>query len=264
MLRTLDLSGTKVNMLPPWVTRASTLECIKLEDCRELVELPKDIGKLKWLEVLNIAGCTKLLCLPSGIGQLTRLRQLGLFVVGCGGDDARISELENLDMLSGEMVITNLKYVKDPCDAEKACLKRKNRIQLLELDWSLSDIDEELAPNVEQEQGVLSALEPSKQIKYLIKDYRGTCLPWWMMKHNDSSYCEDTLSKQTSPCQFMSLTRLNLSYLPNLKHVRGLSEFPSLKFLTLWSMPKLEELWTTTGGLKTGEDALKAQCSFPA
>jgi len=82
------------------------------------VELPQDIGELKCLEVLNIAGCTKLLCLPSGIGQLTRLRQLGLFVVGCGGDDARISELENLDMLSGKMVITNLKYVKDPCDAE--------------------------------------------------------------------------------------------------------------------------------------------------
>ena len=265
MLRTLDLSGTKVTVLPPWVTRASTLECINIEHCTELVELPQDIGELKCLEVLNIAGCTKLLCLPSGIGQLTRLRQLGLFVVGCGGDDARISELENLDMLSGKMVITNLKYVKDPCDAEKACLKRKNRIQELELNWSLSDTDKELAPNVEQEQGVLSALEPPKQIMDLkIKGYRGTCLPWWMMKHNDSSYCEDTLSQQTSPCQFMSLTHLNLSYLPNLKHVRGLSEFPSLKFLTLWSMPNLEELWTTTGGLKTGEDALKAQCSFPA
>ena len=104
---------------------------------------------------------------------------MGLFVVGCGGDDARISELENLDMLSGEMVITNLKYVKDPCDAEKACLKRKKNMQNLKLDWSLSDTDEELAPNVEQEQGVLSALEPPTRIKELeIKGYRGTCLPW--------------------------------------------------------------------------------------
>ena len=144
-------------------------------------------------------------------------------------------------------------------------MKRKKNMQNLKLDWSLSDTDEELAPNVEQEQGVLSALEPPTRIKELeIKGYRGTCLPWWMMKHNDSSYCEDTPSKQTSPSQFVSLTRLNLSYLPNLKHVRGLSEFPSLKFLTLWSMPNLEELWTTTGGLETGEDALKAQCCFPA
>ena len=71
-------------------------------------------------------------------------------------------------------------------------------------------------------------------------------------------------SKPVCPSQFVSLTRLNLSYLPNLKHVRGLSEFPSLKFLTLWSMPNLEELWTTTGGLETGEDTLKAQCCFPA
>ena len=100
------------------------------------------------------------------------------------------------------MVITNLKYVKDPCDAEKACLKRKKNMQNLKLDWSLSDTDEELAPNVEQEQGVLSALEPPTRIKELeIKGYRGTCLPWWMMKHNDSSYCEDTPSKQTSLSQ---------------------------------------------------------------
>ena len=71
-------------------------------------------------------------------------------------------------------------------------------------------------------------------------------------------------SKPVCPSQFVSLTRLNLSYLPDLKHVRGLSEFPSLKFLTLWSMPNLEELWTTTGGFETGEEALKAQCCFPA
>ena len=80
---------------------------------------------------LNIKDCIKLRCMPSGIGQLTRLTQLGLFVVGCGRDDARISELENLDMLSGELVIRNLKYLKDLCDAKKACLKQKNGIKKL-------------------------------------------------------------------------------------------------------------------------------------
>jgi hypothetical protein len=88
-------------MLPQWVTSIDTLECIDLEGCTELRELPKGIANLKRLAVLNIERCSKLWCLPSGLGQLTRLRKLGLFVVGCGEDDARISELENLDMIGG-------------------------------------------------------------------------------------------------------------------------------------------------------------------
>jgi Leucine-rich repeat (LRR) protein len=52
MLCTLDLSNTKIAMLPQWVTTTSTLECIDLENCRELLELPKGIGNLKRLIVL--------------------------------------------------------------------------------------------------------------------------------------------------------------------------------------------------------------------
>jgi len=38
---------------------------------------------------------------------------------------ARISELENLDKLNGELGIKNIKNVKDPGDAEKVRLKEK-------------------------------------------------------------------------------------------------------------------------------------------
>ena len=103
-----------------------------------------------------------------------------LFTVGCGGDNARISELENLDMVSGRMEITNLKHLKDPSEAEKAMLKRKN-IWSLELDWSSSQTEEELVSDVEQDQGVLNALEPPSQINSLkICGYRGSKLPCWM------------------------------------------------------------------------------------
>lgn len=147
-------------MLPQWVTSIGTLERINLQGCLELVELPKGIGKLKMLAVLNIQGCFNLRCMPSGFGQLTRLRQLAFFAVGCDGDDAGISELKNLDMLSGEMEIRNLKYLKDPCDAEKACIKRNNNIKNLKLDWSWSKAEEKSATDVAHEHGVLSALEP--------------------------------------------------------------------------------------------------------
>jgi len=228
------------------------------------VELPKGIGNLKRLAVLNIKGCTKLRCMPSGIGQLTRLTQLGLFVVGCDRDDARISELENLDMLSGELEIRNLKYVKDPCDTEKACLKQKNGIKNLVLDWSLSEGEEELASDVEQEQGVLSGLEPPSQIESLvICRYQGPCLPRWLMEQNGSSYSEGTTLKQTGPCQYPSLTCLTLFRSPNLKHMRGLKRFPSLKSLKLSEMASLEELWTIASGIEIQEVELSAQYCFP-
>jgi Leucine-rich repeat (LRR) protein len=207
----------------------------------------------------------KLCCLPSGLGQLTRLRKLGLFVVGCGTDDARISELENLDMIGGRFEITNLKYLKNPSDAEKACLKRKSHIQDLELNWSLSDTEEELVSDMELDWGVLSALEPPSQIESLnIYDYRGPCLPGWMMKQNDSSYCEGGIMlKQTIASCFLCLTWLSLERFPNLRRMRGFVELPSLKTLVLEEMPNLEELWTTSSGFETGKKELAAQYPFP-
>jgi len=199
------------------------------------------------------------------LGQLTRLRKLGLFVVGCGADDVRISELENLDMIGGRLEITNLKYLKNPSDAEKACLKRKSNIQRLVLNWSLSDTEEELVSDMEHDWGVLNALEPTSQIKRLeIFGYRGPCLPGWMMKQNDSSYSEDGIMlKQTIASHFLCLTWLTLKGFPNLRHMRGFVELPSLKNLGLKEMPNLEELWTTSSGFETGEKELAAQYLFP-
>lgn len=252
-MRTLDLYRSKVTVLPHWVTTIGTLECINLQGCRELLELPKFIGNLKRLTALNIEGCSNLRCMPSGTGQLTRLTKLGMFVVGCGRDDARISELENLNSLSGKLEIWNLKYLKDPCDAEKACLKQKNGITNLVLDWFWNREEEELAlaSDVEQEQDVLSALEPPSQIESLkIIGYRGLCLPRWLTEQN-GSYCEGTTSKQTGgPSQFPSLAYLTLSKFPSLKYMRGLVKFPSLKCIFLWNMDSLAELWTTTSGFE--------------
>jgi len=112
---------------------------------------------------------------------------------------------------------------------------------------------------------VLSALEPPSQIESLeIKGYQGPCLPRWLMEQNGSSYCEGTTLKQTGPCQYLSLTNLTLSHFPNLKHMRGLVKFPSLKDIELSKMASLEELWTTTRGFEIQEEELSAQYCFPA
>ncbi|KAF8711259.1 hypothetical protein HU200_029279 [Digitaria exilis] len=254
MLHTLDLSETKVKLLPLWITSIGTLECINLRNCKELVELPKGIANLRNLAVFNLAGCSKLQCMPSGFGQLTRLRDLSLFAVGCGRDDARISELENLNMIcNGHLAITNLTNLKDPSEAQKAMLKLKN-IRSLVLDWPSNQAKDELLSYMEQDQGVLNALEPPANIRYMeIRGYRGSYLSRWMMNGNDS--CCYT--------ELLSLTKLTLEGFPNLKYVRGLLEFPSLKSLYLLKMTNLEELWTTTNGIETHGEEFGAKYCFP-
>uniref|UniRef100_A0A0E0DPN3 NB-ARC domain-containing protein n=1 Tax=Oryza meridionalis TaxID=40149 RepID=A0A0E0DPN3_9ORYZ len=241
-LRTLNLNNTKITMLPQWVTLNDTLECLDLGYCNELMELPK------------------------GFRQLTRLTKLGLFVVGCGGDDARISELETLDMLSGDIKITNLKYMQDPTDADRASLKRKNNIKRLVLNWYRGETEKELVSNMvmEQDMAVLNALEPPSKIEEIsIHYFGGPCLPQWMRKQTDSSCWEGTMLMQTSPCQLLYLTRMTLEGIPNLKHIQGLVDLPLLNYLQLFGLPNLEDMWTTTTGSEIRGDELQAQYCFP-
>ncbi|KAL6868260.1 hypothetical protein ACP4OV_015105 [Aristida adscensionis] len=263
-LHTLNLSETKVTTIPEWVTSIDTLECIDLKNCSELVKLPSGIGNLKRLRVLCLKWCSKLRCMPPGLQQLTRLSTLGLFVVGCSGDVARISELENLDMISGDMIISNLKYVNDPSDAEKACLNRKSNIQSLELDWSVASMEEELVSGNQQDLDLLRALEPPSEVKTLeIRGYRGPYLPHWFGEESESSYREGKLLNITGTSKFLCLTELRLAKLQNLEHLRGLLVLPSLKSFSLQGMPNLEELWTTTTGSEIGEEESGARYCFP-
>ena len=84
------------------------------------------------------------------------------------------------------------------------------------------------------------------------------------MEQNGSSYSEGTTLKQTGPCQYPSLTCLTLFRSPNLKHMRGLKRFPSLKSLKLSEMASLEELWTIASGIEIQEVELSAQYCFQA
>jgi len=133
--RQVEPSWCPLQHLPQWITLLSHLEYIDLKNCCLLEELPEGIGNLKMLQVLNLQGCQKLCGLPAGFGELTCLQKLGLFVVGDKTEHARISELGNLGKLSGKLRIKNINYVKDPGDAEKVHLKKKNGIRNLSLDW---------------------------------------------------------------------------------------------------------------------------------
>jgi Leucine-rich repeat (LRR) protein len=260
--------------MPQCITLLSHLEYVDLENCCFLEELPEGIRNLKELQVLNLQGCQKLCGLPAGFGQLTRLRKLGLFVVGDKTEHARISELGNLDKLSGKLQIKNINYVKDPDDAEKVHLSKKIGIRKLSLDWYSREKDgacikvrtEEVSLlNMEKDLGLLNSLEPPSDIENLrISGYGGLQLPHWMAKQSSSSYLSDmNMLKQSNLPQFSYLSKLVLENLPNLVHLWGLKDLPGIKILKLRVMPKLVEFVTATTALPKGEDEDEAQCCFP-
>ncbi|PWZ31436.1 Disease resistance protein RGA2 [Zea mays] len=253
--------------LPQCMTSLSHLETVDLGCCPKLVELPEGIGNLRNLKVLNLKKCKELRGLPAGCGKLTRLQQLSLFVIGDSAKHARISELGNLDKLDGELQIKNIRYVKDPGDTDKVCLKKKNGIRKLSLDWysrwedQPNDMEEELSLNMEKELHLLDSLEPPSKIEKLrIRGYRGSQLPRWMAKQSDScGPADDThIVMQRNPSEFSHLTELVLDNLPNLEHLGELVELPLVKILKLKRLPKLVELLTTT----TGEEGVEVLYRF--
>ncbi|WVZ91070.1 hypothetical protein U9M48_037290 [Paspalum notatum var. saurae] len=271
-LHTVSLKHCRsLQNLPQCITSLSHLECVDLGFCHNLLKLPEDIGNLKKLKVLNLEECKKLLGLPAGCGQLTRLQQLGLFIIGDSTKHARIFELEKLDMLSGELQVRNIKYVKDPSDVEKARLKEKNGIKKLSLDWYLvegvhsSDTQDELLLNMENALHLLNCLEPPSEIEELrIGGYQGMQLPRWMRNQNDFYDLPDgDMLNPSCPSRFYHLTNLVLENLPYLEHLVGLVGLPEIKILELRGMPKLLELLTTITGLANGGEEDEMQYCFP-
>ncbi|KAL6847280.1 hypothetical protein ACP4OV_023133 [Aristida adscensionis] len=259
-LQTVTLSYClDIKHLPQWINLLDYLEDIDLAECCELVELPEGLGNLKRLRVLNLEECHSLRSLPAGVGQLTGLQKLGLFVVGDSTEHARISELGNLDKLNGKLQIKNINNVKDPDDARKAFLNKKNGLRELSLDWCSRRREKDL--------DLLNSLEPPSEIEKLrISGYRGLQLPCWMMKQNYSCSLSDKhmhMLKQSRPPQFFRLTKLVLENFPSLEHLQGLLELPGIKILELRQMPILAELLSTKTGLENVEEEVEVQFSFP-
>ncbi|KAK1653885.1 hypothetical protein QYE76_071690 [Lolium multiflorum] len=237
-LHTLKLTGlNNLTVLPQSITSLSNLEHLDLQSCSGLVELPEGIVNSKRLIVLNLQGCSGLRGLPAGFGQLTRLETLGLFVVGESSEHARISELGSLDRLSGKLKLT---IDKNPDDAEKAYLKRKNNIHELDLSFRNMDTEVEQETGMEREMAVLNALEPPHGIKVMdIWNYKGLHLPRWLTK---KTIWSNKLEQAVDLPHFSLLTRMSLGSLPNVMHLTGLLDLPLLQSLGLSDFDNLESV----------------------
>ncbi|KEH38203.1 LRR and NB-ARC domain disease resistance protein [Medicago truncatula] len=218
-LRYLDLSFTKIKRLPDTICNLYNLQTLILSNCEALTELPLHIGNLVKLRHLDIKG-TNISEFPVEIVALENLQTLTVFVVGKRHVGLSIKELRKFQNLQGKLTIKNLHNVVDATEAEDANLKRKEKIEELELLWGKQSEDSL------QVKFVLDMLHPPINLKSLKIDlYGGTSFPSWL---GDSSFSK-----------MVSLHITNCEFCPTLP---PLGQLPFLKDLEIHGMKMLETI----------------------
>ncbi|KMZ74745.1 hypothetical protein ZOSMA_122G00150 [Zostera marina] len=122
-LHFLGLNSTPIKILPDSICKLYSLHTLELRKCKNLQELPKDIGSMISLTHLDISMDLTTFCMPSGIGKLSELKTLGRFNVGRHVEYAGIKELEELNNLTGEVCISGLYLCLDSMFLKKIGLE---------------------------------------------------------------------------------------------------------------------------------------------
>ncbi|KAI5559538.1 hypothetical protein BDE02_17G118200 [Populus trichocarpa] len=229
-LRYLDVSFSMIKTLPESTTSLQNLQTLDLRYCGELIQLPKGMKHMKSLVYLDITACDSLQFMPCGMGQLICLRKLTMFIVG-GENGRRISELESLNNLAGELSIAYLVNVKNLEDAKSANLELKTALLSLTLSWNGNRTKSVIQENSEE---VLEGLQPHSNLKKLmIWGYGGSRFPNWMMNLN-----------MTLP----NLVEMELSACPNCEQLPPLGKLQLLKNLVLRGMDGVKSIDTNVYG----------------
>ncbi|XP_026394994.1 putative disease resistance RPP13-like protein 1 [Papaver somniferum] len=220
-LRFLDLNGTKIRELPKsCINSPCNLEIVKLGyGC----QLPKEIKNWPKLRIFTHNSYSD--AMPRCIERLTCLERLEDYIVNkeieiCGSEDTNCSSGSGIEELAGlntleVLTIRNLENVRGQTDAERACLKGKQCIRLLQLHWSSCRSNDE-------DSMVLEGLQPHSNLKELkIQRFQGSKLPYWM----GLSYCLPNLVElclfQCDRCD--KLTGLGLLPCLRVLHIKGMN-----------------------------------------
>ncbi|GKV45214.1 hypothetical protein SLEP1_g52322 [Rubroshorea leprosula] len=211
------------------------------------------------LHHLDIRGTISLKEMPFGIANLKDLLTLGKFIVGKENGSIKLSDLENLSQLKGELSILDLHNVLDVHDVRKASLGKIDGLDWLLLQWT-SEFGN--SRNEDKEIQVLSWLKPHLKLRSLtIICYGGKEFPSWIScpSFSNLSYLKLCECKK-------STTLPSLGQLPALKEliVEGMDaiEMVDSKFYGHGTFQPLEKLkfcdmlvwkeWTSTTGSGVG------------
>nr|DAD29832.1 TPA_asm: hypothetical protein HUJ06_031300 [Nelumbo nucifera] len=273
-LRYLDLSyNPHIGTLPTSITKLQNLQTMKLTNCG-LEKLPEDIGNMKSLRLVDLSWNCSINALPASITKLENLHTLDLagsslekLSVDILGLLTRLSRIKGLGLcgehikllhalnqqLSGHLIIRGVEQVRD---GKKANLKEKPHLRSLTLEYGGEGDNDDDA---------LEGLQPHPNLKELyVSGYGGMKFASWMI---ESSLLPNlvTIALQNCPrCESLefsgplpSLEYLSLCGLEALKSItsklrKGDGFFPSLKYLYLRDMPKLES-WSVVMEILDGD-----------
>ena len=253
-LRYLDMSGSRIKILPESTTCLLNLEVLKLDYCYNLLELPNGMKHMKNLTYLGLTDCYSLTHMPKEMGELICLHSLSLFIVG-KDDGYQINELKGLN-LQGALCLKELNNVTNLMDAKNANLIGKENLHSVSLVWRRED-ENNIPAHVE---AVLDGLQPHSNLKKLrIQQYGGSKFPTWMedlllqnLVEISLLFCERC--EHLPPLGKLSFLKdlfiggmAAVKYLGNEFYGDCVISFPSLERLELWGMDNLEE-WRTVHG----------------
>lgn len=272
-LRSLDLVGTEISVLPESCTNLNNLEYVHLFMC----EFPKEVTnwiKLRKFHYYNVGrpmGIEKLICLQELIYDV---REKVIDQAECNDGIEDLANLNSLELL----FIGHLENVKDPIYAERGNLKGKENLLTLGLVWS-EDLPQVFIQEESDQQScnhllVFEALQPPSGLTSLfVRSFMGLDLPTWMR----ASCVPNLESLVLTNCNGIKQLPAAIGQLPRLRHLmlEGISlkrldvdGFPSLTELILIDMCLLEELGGSYACLQdlriTGCKSLTEIRSFPS
>ncbi|KAI7731738.1 hypothetical protein M8C21_021629 [Ambrosia artemisiifolia] len=219
-LNYLNLSHSSIEALPGSIIYLQNLQVLLLDSC-PLPKLPEGLRNMKNLQRLEIG--YSLRHLPLGIKELTSLRTLSMFPLS-NNSGAKIGELENLNLLEGELQIVPLENVESLSEAKTANLKCKRNLQSLMLRWSgIRPWDPKGSMRIAHDEEVLEGLEPNTSLKKLeIFFYMGKSIsPSWM----------DGLR---------NLIEITFYHCKNCEHIPPLGRLPNLRVIHFSIMDSLK------------------------
>ena len=193
-LRSLDLSGSAIEILNEKICSLSHLQILNLNYCYYLERLPSNLYLLTNLCRLELSN-TIVTKVPPHLGKLKNLKVvMNSYNVG-QTRELGIQQLGELN-LEGSLSISNLRNILNSVDALEADLKNKTHLVALTLEWgwwNRNSIDSK------KEEEVIENLQPSKNLKKLsLYGYGGKRFPNWLL---ENSLC-NMVSLVLDECEF--------------------------------------------------------------
>ncbi|XP_047341415.1 putative disease resistance protein RGA3 [Impatiens glandulifera] len=253
-LRYLNLSRTEITTIPNSICRLWNLQTLNLNNCYNLVRLPKNMKDLISLRHLYLMYCNQIKSMPPKMGQLTRLQTLSLFVIG-KERDCQVDQLKELD-LRGYLRIMNLERISDITVATGVNLDKRLNLRNLELHWEYDEEEDKDKHDV-----VAEALKGPISLENLrMTGYKGVNLPKWLGKLHSLRYLflsemeniEHIFVSESGNDNGVLLPKLEMFHIKNMMNLRDLvspttterilTVFPSLFELSIAKCPKLKSL----------------------